>query len=143
MADHNPFSDFLNLLIPAIGSGIKQANIGTEPIREYFSPVLGLGEPGEFKRLVDNLGTAVRGAVPELPKLPQNFTPRKAVLGELRDLQLANFLERQKRTANALVNPYQQTPQVMTDLLRQITDIGGATTKPAPSRNFQVFRQLP
>ena len=40
----NPFSNFIDLLLPAIQSGLKQWNIGTEPIREYFNPVYGLGQ---------------------------------------------------------------------------------------------------
>jgi hypothetical protein len=99
MAERSPFGALFEQLIPAIGSAIYQWNIGTEPIREYYDPVLGLGEPEQFKQLVGNLRAAVRGAVsdlPDLPKIPNvtgNYTPRQVLLGERGDLAVANFLQ--------------------------------------------------
>ena len=39
----DPFGDLLNGLVPAIGSAISGFNTATQPIRNFFNPVLGLG----------------------------------------------------------------------------------------------------
>ena len=40
----DPFGDLLNGLVPAIGSAISGFNTATQPIRNFFDPVRGLGD---------------------------------------------------------------------------------------------------
>ncbi len=84
------FDNFLEQLIPAMGSGIRQWNIGTEPIRDYFDPVLGLGDPERRKQIV----SALTGGQ----------TARQVLLGELGDLKFQQGIDRSRDTAGSIAS---------------------------------------
>lgn len=82
------FGGLLRMLLPAIGTGLANFNKTTQPIRDYYNPILGPGQ---------NLRRQVAGI--NLPSLSrQNFIPpgqtvRQTLLGERGDLAVADFLE--------------------------------------------------
>ncbi|KKN64500.1 hypothetical protein LCGC14_0491130 [marine sediment metagenome] len=84
------FDNFLEQLIPAMGSGIRQWNIGTEPIRDYFNPVLGLGDPERHKQLV----SALTGGQ----------TARQVLLGELGDLKFQQGIDQALDAAGGIAS---------------------------------------
>lgn len=84
------FDNFLEQLIPAMGSAIRQWNIGTEPIRDYFDPVLGLGDPARRKQLMSALTGGQTG--------------RQVLLGELGDLKFQQGIDRGLGTAGSIAS---------------------------------------
>ena len=85
------FDNFLEQLIPAMGSGIRQWNIGTEPIRDYFDPVLGLvGDPERRKQIV----SALTGGQ----------TARQVLLGELGDLKFQQGIDQTLDAAGGIAS---------------------------------------
>ena len=84
------FDNFLEQLIPAMGSGIRQWNIGTEPIRDYFDPVLELGSPERRKQIV----SALTGGQ----------TARQVLLGELGDLKFQQGIDQTLDAAGGIAS---------------------------------------
>ncbi len=84
------FGGFLEQLIPAMASGIRQWNIGTEPIRDYFDPVTGLGDPARRKEIA----SALTGGQ----------TTRQVLLGELGDLKFQQGIDQTLDTAGGIAS---------------------------------------
>ncbi len=127
------FEGFLEQLIPAISSGLYQANIGTQPIRDYFDPVLGLVEREqrqEFGRLLTNYVN------------PSGASTRKIALGEQYDLQLQRSIDRHEGAFTNIASAFGNVPIAMADILGSIFTKGPELKNPNPgnAQNYDPGR---